>query len=146
MARNYKEDIYMGVAPVTHMNATNVYMANGRTVEEAVQDYIVEEGTTEHWYYEKWNSGIAKLYGRDDASRAISTAGGSIYWGDTPFLDLPFPLLTIKSAAANILATSGVVWGTLSSIETTRCRCRLYSAVSGTYSIVAFYIIEGTWK
>ena len=34
MAREYRENIYMGVAPVTHMNATNVYMADGSTLQE----------------------------------------------------------------------------------------------------------------
>lgn len=34
MAREYKEDIYMGVAPVTRINATNVYMADGSTLQK----------------------------------------------------------------------------------------------------------------
>lgn len=53
MAREYKEAIYMGVAPVTHINATNVYMADGSTLQEQadkkfelIEEITLTEDTT----------------------------------------------------------------------------------------------------
>ena len=54
-------------------------------------DFIVEQKVTDDWIYEKWNSGIAKCYGKVSWNGTITTATASNrYLGDSTFSkDLP---------------------------------------------------------
>lgn len=57
-------------------------------------DYIIDQGTSSYWLYEKWNSGVLKLYRNYGVSNvAITSAWGSLY--SSPQITLPnFPTAT----------------------------------------------------
>jgi hypothetical protein len=80
-------DQYIGV------NFTNIKNADvEKKLNDLSNDYIVESGRVDGWYYEKWNSGLAKCSGffRYDIPH-ISTANGNIYVSiDIPLNNYPF--------------------------------------------------------
>lgn len=75
------------------VNFTNIKNADvEKKLNDLSNDYIVESGRVDGWYYEKWNSGLAKCSGffRYDIPH-ISTANGNIYVSiDIPLNNYPF--------------------------------------------------------
>lgn len=56
-----------------------------------IADYVVEEGTSGIWTYEKWNSGILKCYGKEEkALTSASSAWQGGYSCGTQIVDVPF--------------------------------------------------------
>lgn len=55
-----------------------------------IADYIVEQGTSGIWIYEKWNSGIIKLYGYEErANIAITSTSGNVFRKADNLFEIP---------------------------------------------------------
>ena len=57
-----------------------VYLKDSDVPLTAAADFVVEQGTSGTWFYRKWNSGRAELYGYQNISNvACTTALGNMY-------------------------------------------------------------------
>lgn len=67
-----------------------------------IADYIVEQGTSGIWTYEKWNSGKAVCWGVETSSSTASTEGGLFFrvvystFPTSLFIDVPVVEVTAK--------------------------------------------------
>lgn len=62
-------------------------------------DYIVAQGTSDIWFYRKWNSGLAEFWGGKPVSGT-----GSI---NVPAVDFPFALVSLLYKSASAIYSSG---------------------------------------
>ena len=116
-----------------------------------VKNYIVEQGTSGDWYYEKWNDGTYKCYANKSFTGInITDAWGSVYCSQQ--LTLPSFPITFKSIPIVILTwhganASGSLYGAVG-LTTTKVgytyivRPDSTPNLSGTISIQAI----GKWK
>jgi hypothetical protein len=115
----------------------------------ALTDFVVEQGTSGIWFYRKWNSGLCELFGRQNVRKYID-------YGMRWSADYPFTLKTIYSATAtNNYAAGGELHGWIQSlnakVEVTTTGCTVYAqntmnvlSDGNAWSVSA--AIVGTWK
>ena len=110
-------------------------------------DYVVEQGTSGDWKYRKWNSGKAEAWVNSSATIAISTASGSIYFGNTS-ISIPSAIgfLTITHANIEYVGAEGT-WTKLTSRSTSAISFSFASSISRSSSArtICGYVV-GTWK
>lgn len=122
-------------------------------VDDLSVDYIVEQGTSGIWTYEKWASGKAKCWGSFDYTTPSWSAWGSGYFtGNTPSKPYPFTFTRIDNVIPSINETPHVDTsigiaggqGTLSTSPT----YYLIRPVSlaGTSTIPIGIYVVGRWK
>lgn len=116
-------------------------------IEALSTDYIVEQGTTGIWKYQKWNSGKIELW-TESISHTVSYSTISNYLYLSSFT-VTVPLVT-SVTYANIQETDWhyAQWTTTTRNSTNQITCRYYSANTNgsgkTYTFMAHVI--GTWK
>lgn len=69
-------------------------------------DYIVEKGTTNGWYYEKYNSGIAKLWARLDIGQVtimnvLASSGPGVVVSNAMSFSFPFEFTEVPFCSIN---------------------------------------------
>lgn len=118
----------------------------------AYADYIIEQGSSGIWTYQKWASGIAKCWGRVEIETTIQTASGSIFRGDDTYsYDFPFAFAEPPVCSVDVEANYAC-WGVTSGkIETTTTHTRgvmLYrmTAINDTVAAKLIFNIYGKWK
>ena len=110
-------------------------------------DFIVEQGTSGIWKYQKWNSGKIELW-TESISHTVSYSTISNYLYLSSFT-VTVPLVT-SVTYANIQETDWhyAQWTTTTRNSTNQIACRYYSANTNgsgkTYTFMAHVI--GTWK
>ena len=73
-----------------------------------VHDYIIENGISGIWKYQKWASGYIEYYGLLEATVSLDKTWGSIYYGSPiPAQELPFPLKEVFYSDAQIRFNNG---------------------------------------
>jgi hypothetical protein len=81
---------------------------------EPETDYIVECGVNADWYFQKWNSGIAKCFKTFKFTTTVQTpiGDGPFYQNTTAMerLDYPFKFKYIPSETYSIQSPGGLVW------------------------------------
>lgn len=121
---------------------------------EYVKDYVVGQGKTGYWLYEKWNNGILKLYRNYSLSNiAVTSAWGALY--SSPQIALPsFPTeegLTFTATPQVNLTWNGAYSAILdgaTGVSTTKCgyvyifRADSVTLASGSIAIQ----VIGKWK
>lgn len=117
-------------------------------------DYIVEQGTSDGWIYEKWNSGVAKCYtSKSVAGTAVTTAWGSMYQsGEIPLPSFPTKI-SFKSTPNVFLQFSNVgshaaIIGGASDVTQSSCGHTFLfrpGAATLTYGSIVIQAI-GKWK
>ena len=107
-----------------------------------LNDYVVEQGTTDGWDYIKYASGKFITWKRVLLTFTCGTASGSVYYSDTITLNLPF---TIASGAANIslhqqclasnvfVSTTAVSFRAIRGLKAICTDVNTYVVVHGTY-------------
>ena len=68
----------------------------GGSLTSKLQDYIVEQGTSDIWYYRKWNSGVAECWGEITETATIANPLGSVYESYSSFYNWPSGLFSSK--------------------------------------------------
>lgn len=117
----------------------------------AMDDYIVEQGTSGIWTYEKCKNGIIKLWG-NESFKSGAWSGSSIYYGPTRKTPLPSGLLkSYKYANVAVESASGAVtYATNISIDTAFTYVSSYYVriYGGNDNITIHIMLEviGTWK
>ena len=116
-------------------------------------DYIVEQGTSDDWYYRKWNSGIAECWGAITKQPAEETANhglsSTVHLSKLQTITLPFKFVKFKSVVAtctnyaypsNITYSNGAAYIYLRLIRPTTADWD--GAAENKINVVA----TGTWK
>ena len=126
---------------------TGAWYRNGEWMEERPADYVVAQGTSGIWTYQKWNSGKIELWTESISHTvAFSTISSTLYLSN---FTVTVPLVT-KVIYANIQETAWhyAQWTTTTRNSTNQIVCRYYSANQNgngkTYTFMAHVI--GTWK
>ena len=152
MADKRNRTPFYGAVPTSKLQADHVFMADGSTVEEALQDYIVEEGTNGNFYYRKWNSGYAELdYIKTVNIGGITSPSGTLYYASIP-VNTTFPFEFTQtpcvSVACFFASTNAWVWPA-SYITTTSLPdffCGRGTAYSSGTSVHFSAHITGKWR
>lgn len=53
---------------------------NEKIDNDALADYVVDQGTSGIWTWRKWNSGIAECWGQANVTQTSSSTEGSLYY------------------------------------------------------------------
>lgn len=67
----------------------NAEFVEQKIIESKPVDYIVEQGTSGFWKYEKWNSGKFVCYGNNSYAFLSNNPSGSIYYSNATTIDFP---------------------------------------------------------
>lgn len=116
----------------------------------SVSDYILQRGTGGIWTYEKWKSGIAKVWAREQlTNEPVETAKGSCYSSDLLSYNYPFPIYdAVCFGSAGYGATSShFPW--ISNVVPLEGRIEFYieCASSVTFpSLIVSLCVIGRWK
>lgn len=123
----------MGQNGVLEINGVNTSIYGARSLDlssqqgisifgEPLEDFVVDEGTSNSWYYRIWYSGRMECWRRfSKTATAINTASGSLYTtsGNTTFDSYPYNFsaaptvnMSLESAQGLMLAVTGT--GTVS--------------------------------
>ena len=118
---------------------------------EVVADFVVEQGTSEIWYYRKWYSGKAECWGRSRATVNIATPWESIYSGTVEavafpsglFIDAPMCQVTPEYGGTMQVAWNAVGGEATSTSTPSIIFCRPNTAEA---SFDILYYAIGNWK
>lgn len=111
MTVSYNNQSTAGATPTsgTYITINQVYGVRSFETEHIsdLADYIVEQGTGENWYYRKWNSGKAELWGYFSETYTAYTANAFIV-GSTTLTKYPFAITDpIAQATCEKIGTGG---------------------------------------
>lgn len=121
---------------------------------DARGDYIVEQGTSGIWHYEKRASGIAECWGKTTITATSWNTWGSVYEGNPYLSNLEFPTdLFIDTPIVNcVVAQNGLTGGSMYEMGTIN-QTRIHYIVpirpiATSSSIPYWYLInaKGLWK
>ena len=114
---------------------------------QPIADFVVAQGTSNGFYYRKWNSGRAELFGEFTYTGAIDQQKGSLYRTNSISVSLPFSL---GSCRAWCECSDGNTWGSTASYsaKTSTINCILWSpwTVASGGSLKYQVNVVGTWK
>lgn len=131
----------------TTWSAWSYFLAASADPSTTVADFVVDRGTSGVWVYEKWNSGIAKLWGY----------GNAIYEnGNVLAVEIAYPF-TLTSAISGIgtinsyggNAGSALPWNIKLAYGSTNCKAWIHNSGGGFTSSSAVAVsvcIVGKWK
>lgn len=112
--------------------------------DSTMADFVVAEGKSTYWYYRKWNSGKAEIWGSAtiQGTEPTSMMGGYYSYGTTP--EYPFTLTGVHSIVANGRLGTGIGWTTTS---TTTTNGTIYCVGNqNSKSITYSCCVYGSWK
>lgn len=118
------------------------------TLRDSVsQDYIVAQGTSDIWFYRKWNSGLAEFWGGKELRGTGPVTA--------PAINFPFRLTSLLYKSASAIYSSGqkavfILSGTGASISLidTGVYVITQDITDNNTTTVAFiqYNVKGLWK
>lgn len=134
--------------PLATQSNNGIMSSIDKSKLDNVTDYIVEIGTFTDGYYEKWNSGLAKIYMTVDVNTSAGTASTNGWYTDPVYVDLPITL-TKCYGFTTCCSENGffaVRYGNLASM-TTRVGirvCATRNITAGAHTVT--FDIKGRWK
>lgn len=117
-----------------------------------VADYIVEQGTSDIWHWEKWASGKAVCYGSKSLgtvslTTSMTTGVYSNSAAANTTLSLPVNLFTKTITAVSDIQTNGYTLSQVCGLNNTSLNYRIWSSYSSTpTNVVISFNVAGTWK
>lgn len=123
------------------------YFLSTSSPNAVAADFVVAHGTSGVWVYEKWNSGVVKLWGYGTATYV----NGYFLTKEIAF---PFTLATVTSGIGTINsngenATSALPWNIKLAYDTASCTIWIHNYAGGfssTSTVDASVCIVGKWK
>lgn len=112
-------------------------------------DYIVEQGTSDSWNYEKWESGKAVCWrSRAVNGLAVDAAYGSMFYCGVTAINFPSGLFIEKPFLVVDVESSYKVYdGQNNDATSTRtCTVDIFSPMSQTVGVNILYEAIGKWK
>lgn len=126
-------------------------LPNGQSSWEFGEWHTIEaftEGETDGWHWKKYANGNAECWRRVNQTGDITTAWGSLYYGECKSVDFPFKFVGIP--ACNISVESGTsLWVISNGITTDTkpadvCVARISSLSNANFTII--YHVIGRWQ
>lgn len=118
----------------------------GNWIQEA--DYVVEQGVSSNWHYQKWNSGLIKLWKKTTSSNlgAVQDGGVNGWYYRLYTITIPNGLLkTVTSAMCNCKWGTGLSFASAQEVTTTAFRAAYFSNQNGGAGTF-YHEVTGTWK
>ena len=137
---------------------TNATTVEGILANLGIADYVVEQGTSDIWTYEKWASGKIKMKGRTTAALSASgwSASGNAYYNSLSPRAFPFTLASVTYFNWYIQSESGYMIFTMSNPSSTAGGVTTSSTgnlaagrltkPSSDFNVDLFFSVEGRWK
>lgn len=117
----------------------------------ALNNVVIEEGSSGIWTYRKWSNGTYECWGRNRSSVNISTAWNSIYYGEISaiefpitFTEVPICLVSVWLGGASQPAWMTCAGNTSTTHAPTIWMCRPNTSESASFD--ANYYVKGKWK
>lgn len=116
------------------------------TVVDAIDDYVVEQGISNGWTYEKRNSGICEAWKKTSSSNFGITGTVNGWYYRTYSNALPSGLFkTITDAHADCHWGTGVSWASARGVTIENFQAVYFSNQNGG-SGTFWHSVKGTWK
>lgn len=124
------------------------------TIEERFEkletDYIVAEGTSDFWTWQKWASGIAKCWGvYETTATYYSGPHAGFFYGYYGYVSLPFTFVGDPIGQYSVTVGAGFSLPAMSVYQTSSPTTVGWYALandSPTCDIKVDFLIEGRWK
>lgn len=116
---------------------------------EQQRDVKIEVGTSGNWTYEKWSSGIVKMYYNGTYSSAFDNGNYfGAYRGTSQTISLPFTLSSVQYANAEHISpnTGFCIIGTLTNTSLTIWPYNRTKQTSTQSNIKLMIEVVGRWK
>lgn len=111
-------------------------------------DYVVEQGVSSNWNYQKWNSGLIKLWKKTTSSNlgAVQDGGVNGWYYRLYTITIPNGLLkTVTSAMCNCKWGTGLSFASAQEVTTTAFHAAYFSNQNGGAGTF-YHEVTGTWK
>lgn len=111
-------------------------------------DYVVEQGVSSNWNYQKWNSGLIKLWRKTTSSNlsAVQDGGVNGWYYRLYTITIPEGLLkTVTSAMCNCKWGTGLSFASAQEVTTTAFKAAYFSNQNGGAGTF-YHEVTGTWK
>ena len=111
-------------------------------------DYVVEQGVSSNWHYQKWNSGLIKLWRKTTSSNlgAVQDGGVNGWYYRLYTMTIPDGLLkTVTSAMCNCKWGTGLSFASARDVTTTSFQAAYFSNQNGGAGTF-YHEVTGTWK
>lgn len=136
----------------THDGAvyTRSYFTGSGFTAWALQDGIVEQGTSGVWTYRKWSSGLAECWCKRSFDVNISSSWGALYYGTATAFAYPFTFAEAPACVVDVeYGNNDVSLFIASSGKGTTTNTRpvmLCRTTTGTVNCTLIYHAKGRWK
>lgn len=111
-------------------------------------DYVVEQGVSSNWHYQKWNSGLIKMWRKTTSSNlgAVQDGGVNGWYYRLYTITIPNGLLkTVTSAMCNCKWGTGLSFASAQEVTTTAFHAAYFSNQNGGAGTF-YHEVTGTWK
>lgn len=111
-------------------------------------DYVVEQGVSSNWHYQKWNSGLIKMWRKTTSSNlgAVQDGGVNGWYYRLYTITIPNGLLkTVTSAMCNCKWGTGLSFASAQEVTTTAFNAAYFSNQNGGAGTF-YHEVTGTWK
>ena len=111
-------------------------------------DYVVEQGVSSNWHYQKWNSGLIKMWRKTTSSNlgAVQDGGVNGWYYRLYTITIPNGLLkTVTSAMCNCKWGTGLSFASAREVTTTEFQATYFSNQNGGAGTF-YHEVTGTWK
>lgn len=111
-------------------------------------DYVVEHGVSSGWNYQKWNSGLIKIWRKTTSSNlgAVQDGGVNGWYYRLYTMTIPNGLLkTVTSAMCNCQWGTGLSFASAREVTTTAFQAAYFSNQNGGAGTF-YHEVTGTWK
>ena len=111
-------------------------------------DYVVEQGVSSNWHYQKWNSGLIKMWKKTTSSNlgAVQDGGVNGWYYRLYTITIPNGLLkTVTSAMCNCKWGTGLSFASAQEVTTTAFHAAYFSNQNGGAGTF-YHEVTGTWK
>ena len=111
-------------------------------------DYVIEQGVSSNWHYQKWNSGLIKMWRKTTSSNlgAVQDGGVNGWYYRLYTITIPNGLLkTVTSAMCNCKWGTGLSFASAQEVTTTAFHAAYFSNQNGGAGTF-YHEVTGTWK
>lgn len=138
----------MSSAIIKSFNGYNLCDQYARDKVDAINDYIVAQGTSGDWTYAKYNSGRAVMTCELALSSISANNGfGGIYRSGAQKVSLPFAITSTSECIvhANLVSTA-TAFAQGCAFNTNEIAILVFTASGSTFTGNAQILVEGRWK
>jgi len=113
-----------------------------------INDFVIEEGSSNGWHYVKRKSGKLIMYGKFYKNVPITTfyAGNTYYGIVTDIPTMPISFVTLAYSSVSIDAVSGLPTALISDLAPNYVEVKILDTYNTTRNVTINILLIGTWK